>query len=87
MRVAAHGKPRVVLRPTEGCHVVAHGGEKLVQRKDQDLQHRTRMISHLLDLWAAHAPVRLRGLILDWVQKEKGKSVSRTSVPLLHLKF
>jgi hypothetical protein len=54
---------------------------KLVKRKDQDLQHRTRMISHLLDLWAAHAPVRLRGLILDWVQKEKE---SQLAAPVHH---
>ncbi|KAG0541459.1 hypothetical protein BDA96_02G018600 [Sorghum bicolor] len=44
---------------------------KLVQQKDQELQHRTHMISHLIDLWGAHAPLRLQGLILDWIQKEK----------------
>ncbi|CAL4981753.1 unnamed protein product [Urochloa decumbens] len=54
---------------------------KLVQRKDQDTRHRTRMISHLLDLWAAHAPVRLRGFILDWVQQEKE---SQSAAPVHH---
>jgi hypothetical protein len=54
---------------------------KLVQPKDQDVQHRTRMISHLLDLWAAHAPVRLRGFILDWIQKEKE---SQLAAPVHH---
>ena len=44
---------------------------KLVQQKDQELQHRTLMISHLIGLWGAHAPVRLQGLIMDWIQKEK----------------
>ena len=54
---------------------------KLAQPKDQDVQHRTRMISHLLDLWAAHAPVRLRGLILFWIQKEKE---SQLAAPVHH---
>ncbi|CAD6341732.1 unnamed protein product [Miscanthus lutarioriparius] len=54
---------------------------KLVQQKDQEVQHRTRMISHLIDLWGAHAPVRLQGLILDWIQKEKE---SQLAVPVHH---
>ena len=57
---------------------------KLVQQKDQELQYRTRMISHLIDLWGAHAPVRLQGLILDWIQKEKE---SQLAAPVTYLKF
>ncbi|XP_066392986.1 uncharacterized protein [Miscanthus floridulus] len=57
---------------------------KLVQQKDQELQRPTHMISHLIDLWGAHAPVRLQGLILDWIQKEKE---SQLAAPVTYLKF
>ncbi|XP_062188487.1 uncharacterized protein LOC133891758 [Phragmites australis] len=46
---------------------------KLFQRQDQKLGNGTDVICHFLDLWAAHVPIRLRGSIVDWIRKEKGK--------------
>ncbi|CAN6374799.1 unnamed protein product [Urochloa humidicola] len=74
------GKPTM---EAPGARTTLRGARErnLVQRKDQDLKHRTRMIPHLLDLWAAHAPVRLQGFILDWIQQEKG---SQSAAPVHH---
>jgi hypothetical protein len=44
---------------------------KLLQGRDQELSGRTHMIFHLLDLWAAHVPVRLHRSLKDWMMKEK----------------
>ena len=44
---------------------------KVSQGQDQELRSQTRMVSHLLDLWGAHVPVRLQSLLMNWMQKEK----------------
>ncbi|CAL5034552.1 unnamed protein product [Urochloa decumbens] len=44
---------------------------KMLQRQHQELGNRTRMISHLLDIWSAHVPVRLQRLSIEWMKKEK----------------
>ncbi|CAL5077164.1 unnamed protein product [Urochloa decumbens] len=41
---------------------------KMLQRQHQELGNRTRMISHLLDIWSAHVPVRLQRLSIDWMK-------------------
>ncbi|CAL5050901.1 unnamed protein product [Urochloa decumbens] len=55
---------------------------KLEQRQVQELGNRNRMVAGFLNSWVAHAPVRLQGLILDWIQKEKE---SQLAEPALHL--
>ncbi|KAL6647746.1 hypothetical protein ACP70R_015183 [Stipagrostis hirtigluma subsp. patula] len=57
---------------------------KLVQRQDQELPSRAHIVGQLLNLaapalnlWVAHAPIRVRGLILNWIQTVK--SVSNTT--------
>ncbi|CAL5007581.1 unnamed protein product [Urochloa decumbens] len=44
---------------------------RLVQRQVQELASRNRMVLRFLNSWAAHAPVQLQGLILEWIEKEK----------------
>ncbi|XP_066393027.1 uncharacterized protein [Miscanthus floridulus] len=44
---------------------------KPLKRVDQELESQTYVIPHFLDLWAAHAPIRLQDSIADWIQKEK----------------
>lgn len=48
-----------------------------VRREDLELHRESRVISHVLDLWGAHAPVELRGLVLDWIRKEKERQCLR----------
>ncbi|CAO2189474.1 unnamed protein product [Urochloa humidicola] len=44
---------------------------KMLQWHDQEIGRKTSTIFQFLTLWVAHAPVRLRGTIVDWMQKEK----------------
>lgn len=44
---------------------------RLFGEQDQELGNPTYMITHLLDLWGAHVPVRLERSVKDWMQKEK----------------
>jgi len=44
---------------------------KLIRGQNQELGSQTRMMTHLLDLWVAHSPVRLQRSLMDWMQKEK----------------
>ncbi|PUZ68285.1 hypothetical protein GQ55_2G014000 [Panicum hallii var. hallii] len=57
---------------------------KVFQGQDQELRSRTRMVSHLLDLWGAHVPVRLQSLLMNWMQQEKE---GHLAAPKQHLKF
>jgi len=57
---------------------------KVFQGQDQELRSRTRMVSHLLDLWGAYVPVRLQSLLMNWMQKEKE---GHLAAPKQHLKF
>jgi hypothetical protein len=50
---------------------------QVVRREDLELHRQTRVISHVLDLWGAHAPVELRGLVLDWIRKERERQCLR----------
>jgi hypothetical protein len=45
---------------------VVRGGN-IVQRQDQERDH---LVPQFLSLWVGHAPVRLQGSIVDWIQKE-----------------
>ncbi|TVT99883.1 hypothetical protein EJB05_54714, partial [Eragrostis curvula] len=58
---------------SRGTWRVIQGGRKgmLLQSEGKELEIRTDVISHFIDLWVAHAPVRLQGSITDWIQKEK----------------
>ncbi|CAL5091768.1 unnamed protein product [Urochloa decumbens] len=56
---------------------------KLFQGQDQELRDRTHMISHLLDLWVAHVPVRLQRSLMDWMKKEKESQLAHKA----HLEF
>ncbi|CAL4915790.1 unnamed protein product [Urochloa decumbens] len=49
---------------------------KLVQQEIQELGSWNPMVARFLNSWVVHAPVRLRGLILDWVQKEKERRLA-----------
>ncbi|CAN6196741.1 unnamed protein product [Urochloa humidicola] len=44
---------------------------KLEQQQVHDLRDRNRIVARFLNSWVVHAPVRIQGLILDWIQKEK----------------
>lgn len=44
---------------------------KPLQRLGLDLESQTYVIPHFLDLWVAHAPVRLQDSIAEWIRKEK----------------
>ncbi|GJN24362.1 hypothetical protein PR202_gb12099 [Eleusine coracana subsp. coracana] len=44
---------------------------KLLQEQNQGLGNWARNISHLLDLWGAHMPIRLRSFYVDSLRKEK----------------
>ncbi|GJN24361.1 hypothetical protein PR202_gb12098 [Eleusine coracana subsp. coracana] len=43
---------------------------ELVQVQDEDLGFLVHIVVQFLSSWVAHAPTALRGLILNWVQKE-----------------
>ncbi|CAL5077147.1 unnamed protein product [Urochloa decumbens] len=51
----------------------SRGARKRKQEQQHvlDIEHRNRMVAGFLNSWVAHAPVRLQGSILDWIQKEK----------------
>uniref|UniRef100_A0A0A8ZVY3 Uncharacterized protein n=1 Tax=Arundo donax TaxID=35708 RepID=A0A0A8ZVY3_ARUDO len=57
---------------------------KILQRQDQVLESRPYVIPRFLNLWVAHAPVQLRGSIVDWIQKEEENWLAP---PPLRLKF
>ncbi|RCV29719.1 hypothetical protein SEVIR_6G033214v4 [Setaria viridis] len=61
--------------PREGKMLLCH---------DQEIGRRTNVIFQFLNLWFVHAPVQLRGTIVDWIQKEKE---SRCIASQLHLNF
>lgn len=44
---------------------------KLLRRQEEKVERRTYVVTEFLSLWAAHAPARLQGSIMDWIQKEK----------------
>lgn len=52
-----------------------HGAKrrKLLQGQDEELESMTYLTSRFLDLWTTHAPIQLRGSIMDWYQELKGK--------------
>ncbi|TVU39615.1 hypothetical protein EJB05_13042 [Eragrostis curvula] len=58
---------------TRSTRRVIRGGSKgkLLKREGKDLEIQTDVIPHFIDLWVAHAPIRLQGSISDWIQKEK----------------
>lgn len=55
-----------------------------VHRQDQELENKPGVAPHFLNLWAAHAPIRLQGSIVNWMQKEKE---NRLAPSQLRLKF
>jgi len=57
---------------------------KMSQRQDEDFGSQRNVFSQFLNLWVAHAPLQLRGSIVDWIQKEKE---SQLAAQQLHLKF
>jgi hypothetical protein len=46
---------------------------KPLQRLGLELESQTYVIPHFLDLWVAHAPVRLQDSIAEWIQNQKEK--------------
>jgi len=44
---------------------------KMVQEHDRGIGRQTDVVFRFLNLWVAHAPVQLRGSIVEWIQKEK----------------
>ncbi|CAL4932489.1 unnamed protein product [Urochloa decumbens] len=82
-----HGTEYIVLEKTRmemsSAWITSRGTRKrkLVQQEIQELGSWNPMVARFLNSWAVHAPVRLRGLILDWVQKEKE---SRLAAPPLN---
>uniref|UniRef100_A0A0D9WV15 Rx N-terminal domain-containing protein n=1 Tax=Leersia perrieri TaxID=77586 RepID=A0A0D9WV15_9ORYZ len=63
-----------------------HGAKKakLLRQKDHRTQSRTDFMCDFLNLWAGHAPVKLKGSIHGWIQKQKG---TQLAPPQLRLKF
>ena len=57
-------------------------GGKIVQRQDGELQNWPYVIPHFLNLWVAHAPIRLQGSIMNWIQKDDKKSVCNFTTTL-----
>jgi hypothetical protein len=49
---------------------------KRKQQQVQDPGDGNRMVARFLNSWVAHAPVRLQGLILHWIQKENGSQLA-----------
>nr|TKV94694.1 hypothetical protein SEVIR_9G312300v2 [Setaria viridis] len=72
-----HGTEYIVLEKSRmempGARITSRGAtkRKLVQQEIQELGSWNPMVARFLNSWVVHAPVRLRGLILDWIQKEK----------------
>ena len=44
---------------------------KLLQRQEEKVERRIYFVTEFLSSWAAHAPARLQGSIMDWIQKHK----------------
>ena len=44
---------------------------KLLRGKDQKTGKFLGVLTHFLDLWGAHVPIRLQCSLMDWMQKEK----------------
>ncbi|TVU26634.1 hypothetical protein EJB05_29188, partial [Eragrostis curvula] len=57
---------------------------KVLLGEYEELRRRTRMIAHLIQLWGAHAPPRVRRMLAAWVEKEKEIQLE---APQLQLKF
>ena len=45
-------------------------GGKIVQRQEKEQENSSCVVPHFLDLWVSHAPIRLQGSIMNWIQKE-----------------
>ena len=72
--------------------VTCRGGSrkrKLEAQQDQVqvLGNWNRKVACFLSSWVAHAPVRLRGLILDWIQRGKESQLPGVPPPPLHLEI
>ena len=55
---------------------------KILQRNYQEIGSQENVISQFFNLWVAHAPVRLQGLIVNWIQKEKDSQLAAHSYRL-----
>ncbi|KAL6647745.1 hypothetical protein ACP70R_015182 [Stipagrostis hirtigluma subsp. patula] len=56
---------------------------KLVQRQYQELKGPAHEAAKCLNLWVAHAPIQLQGLILNWIKKEKQRQLAAEELHLL----
>ena len=45
-------------------------GGKIVQRQEKEQENSSCVVPHFLNLWVSHAPIRLQGSIMNWIQKE-----------------
>jgi hypothetical protein len=77
--------------PCAARRVISRAGSRkrklqVEQEQVQVLGSWNRKVACFLHSWVAHAPVRLRGLIMDWIQR--GTESQLTAVPPpLHLKI
>jgi hypothetical protein len=44
---------------------------KLLRGQDHKIRNFLGVLTHFLDLWGAHVPIRLQSSVMDWMQKEK----------------
>jgi len=84
-------KPRMEEMPCAERRAISRAGSrkrKLEVQQDQVqvLGSWNRKVACFLNSWVAHAPVRLRGLILDWIQRGKESQLAAVPPPL-HLKI
>jgi hypothetical protein len=83
-------KPRMhEMPPCAAPGVTSRAGSRkrklqVEQDQVQVLGSWNRKVACFLNSWVAHAPVRLRGLILDWIQR--GKETQIAVPPPLRLK-
>jgi len=80
-------KPRMEEMPCAERRAISRAGSrkrKLEVQQDQVqvLGSWNRKVACFLNSWVAHAPVRLRGLILDWIQRGKESQLAAVPPPL-----
>ncbi|EER98308.2 hypothetical protein BDA96_02G101000 [Sorghum bicolor] len=69
-------KPSINTRRTSMRAQRTFGGpsnRKLLRGQDQKIGNFLGVLTHFLDLWGAHVPIRLQSSLMDWMQKERAR--------------
>jgi hypothetical protein len=70
-----HGAAYIHVEKASIFMLSTHGTMK---QEEEDFKNWFCGVRHFVNLWATRAPIRLQGSVKDWMQKENGKTVTRS---------